>query len=94
MTRQRLLIAALLVIAIGVFFVSGAHQWFTLDTLKAYQSDFQAAFEQHPWRVAGIFCYLRVHDYPIAAWGNAADSAGRRSIRPWLGLLIISLPAR
>ena len=55
MTRQRLLIAALLVIAIGVFFISGAHQWFTLETLKAYQSDFQAAFEQHPWRVAGIF---------------------------------------
>ena len=55
MTRQRLLIAALLVIAIGVFFISGAHQWFTLETLKAYQSNFQAAFEQHPWRVAGIF---------------------------------------
>ncbi|MGY2460991.1 FAD-dependent oxidoreductase [Vreelandella sulfidaeris] len=60
MTRQRLLIAALLVIAIGVFFVSGAHQWFTLDTLKAYQSDFQAAFEQHPWRVAGIFFAIYV----------------------------------
>ncbi|MGO1394097.1 MAG: FAD-dependent oxidoreductase [Halomonas sp.] len=55
MTRQRLVIAALLVIAIGAFFVSGAHQWFTLETLKAYQSDFQAAFNQSPWRVAGIF---------------------------------------
>lgn len=55
MTRQRLLIAALLIIAIGVFFFSGAHQWFTLETLKAYQSDFQAAFDQNPWKVAGIF---------------------------------------
>ncbi|MGE6606024.1 FAD-dependent oxidoreductase [Halomonas sp. NPDC076908] len=55
MTRQRLVIAALLIIAIGVFFVSGAHQWFTLETLKAYQSDFQTAFNQNPWRVAGIF---------------------------------------
>jgi len=54
-TRQRVLIAALLVIAIGVFFLSGAHQWFTLETLKAYQNDFQAAFNQNPWQVAGIF---------------------------------------
>jgi len=55
LTRQRLIIAALLITAIGVFFVSGAHQWFTLETFKAYQSDFQAAFNQHPWQVAGIF---------------------------------------
>lgn len=55
MTRQRLVIATLLLIAIGVFFVSGAHQWFTLETLKAYQSDFQTAFNQSPWQVAGIF---------------------------------------
>ncbi|GEN28079.1 pyridine nucleotide-disulfide oxidoreductase [Halovibrio variabilis] len=55
MTRQRLIIAALLLIAIGAYFLSGAHQWFTLDTLKAYQSDFQAVFNQHPWQVAGIF---------------------------------------
>ena len=55
MTRQRLIIAALLAIAIGVFFLSGAHQWFTLETLKAYQNDFQAAFNQNPWQVAGLF---------------------------------------
>ncbi|MDQ7728123.1 FAD-dependent oxidoreductase [Halomonas sp. SpR8] len=55
MTRQRLLMAALLILAIGAFFLSGAHQWFTLDTLKAYQSDFQTAFNQSPWQVAGLF---------------------------------------
>ncbi|QPL46735.1 FAD-dependent oxidoreductase [Halomonas sp. A40-4] len=55
MTRQRILMAALLILAIGAFFLTGAHQWFTLDTLKAYQSDFQAAFSQSPWQVAGIF---------------------------------------
>lgn len=60
MTRQRLFIAALLITAIGVFFLSGAHQWFTLGTLKAYQSDFQAAFNQHPWQVAGIFFAIYV----------------------------------
>ncbi|MCW4150127.1 FAD-dependent oxidoreductase [Halomonas sp. 18H] len=55
MTRQRILMAALLIVAIGAFFLTGAHQWFTLDTLKAYQSDFQAAFSQSSWQVAGIF---------------------------------------
>ncbi|AJY52226.1 dihydrolipoyl dehydrogenase [Halomonas sp. KO116] len=55
MTRQRLMITALLITAIGVFFLSGAHQWFTLETLKTYQSDFQAAFNQYPWQVAGAF---------------------------------------
>ncbi|SBR51315.1 FAD-dependent oxidoreductase [Halomonas sp. HL-93] len=55
MNRQRLLIASLLIVAISAFFLSGAHQWFTLDTLKAYQNDFQAAFSQSPWQVAGIF---------------------------------------
>ena len=49
------MIAALLITAIGVFFLSGAHQWFTLETLKAYQNDFQTAFNQDPWRVAGTF---------------------------------------
>nr|WP_251040981.1 MULTISPECIES: bifunctional TVP38/TMEM64 family protein/FAD-dependent oxidoreductase [unclassified Halomonas] len=44
-----------MIAAIGVFFLSGAHQWFTLETIKAYQSDFQAAFNQHPWQVAGLF---------------------------------------
>ncbi|MFB9866636.1 FAD-dependent oxidoreductase [Vreelandella sulfidaeris] len=55
MTRQRILIAALLITAIGVFFLSGAHHWFTLETLKAYQSDFQVAFDQRHWQVAGLF---------------------------------------
>ena len=60
MTRQRLIIAALLVTAIGVFFLSGAHQWFTLETLKAYQNDFQVAFNQNPWQVAGLFLAVYV----------------------------------
>lgn len=55
MTRQRLIAAALLLVAISAFFLSGAHQWFTLEMLKAYQSDFQTAFNQNPWQVAGIF---------------------------------------
>ncbi|HAZ98897.1 MAG TPA: pyridine nucleotide-disulfide oxidoreductase, partial [Halomonas sp.] len=55
MNRQRLLIIALLLLAVIGFYVSGAHTFFTLDTLQAYRSDFQAAFQQSPWQVAGIF---------------------------------------
>lgn len=53
--RKRLLLLALLLVAVAAFFATGAHQWFSLDTLKAYQGEFQAAFEQHPWQIAGAF---------------------------------------
>ncbi|WP_433924608.1 FAD-dependent oxidoreductase [Vreelandella sp. 21] len=55
MNRQRLLIITLLLLAVLGFYVSGAHTFFTLETLQTYRSDFQAAFQQSPWQVAGIF---------------------------------------
>ncbi|MDN6179396.1 MAG: FAD-dependent oxidoreductase [Halomonas subglaciescola] len=60
MKRYRLLLVVLLLIAIGAFFFSGAYQWFSLETLKAYQSDFQSAFERRPWQIAGVFFALYV----------------------------------
>lgn len=91
MTRQRLIIAALLVIAIGVFFLSGAHQWFTLETLKAYQNDFQAAFNQNPWQVAGIFFAVYVGMSALSLPGAALLTllGGALFGLGW-GLLIIS----
>lgn len=55
MNRQRLLIITLLLLAVLGFYVSGAHTFFTLETLQTYRSDFQTAFQQSPWQVAGIF---------------------------------------
>lgn len=55
MNRQRLLIITLLLLAVLGFYVSGAHTFLTLETLQTYRSDFQAAFQQSPWQVAGIF---------------------------------------
>ncbi|UXZ54601.1 FAD-dependent oxidoreductase [Halomonas sp. 7T] len=55
MNRQRLLIITLLLLAVLGFYLSGAHTFFTLETLQAYRSDFQTAFQQSPWQVAGIF---------------------------------------
>jgi pyruvate/2-oxoglutarate dehydrogenase complex dihydrolipoamide dehydrogenase (E3) component/uncharacterized membrane protein YdjX (TVP38/TMEM64 family) len=53
--RQRLLLIVLLLVAIVAFFATGAHEWFSLETLKTYQSDFQAMFNDSPWQVAGAF---------------------------------------
>ena len=91
MTRQRLMIAALLITAIGVFFLSGAYQWFTLETLKAYQSDFQTAFNQHPWRVAGTFFAVYVAMTALSLPGAALLTllGGALFGLGW-GLLIIS----
>ena len=60
MNRQRLMIITLLLLAVLGFYVSGAHTFFTLETLQTYRSDFQAAFQQSPWQVAGIFFALYV----------------------------------
>ncbi len=58
MNRQRLLLITLLLLAILGFYVSGAHTFFTLETLQAYRSQFQAAFQQSPgkWRVCSSRC--------------------------------------
>ncbi|NYS60595.1 FAD-dependent oxidoreductase [Vreelandella salicampi] len=55
MNRQRLLLIALLAAVVALFYLSGAPEYFTLETMQAYRSDFQAIFLQSPWRVAGIF---------------------------------------
>ncbi|MBR9904834.1 MAG: TVP38/TMEM64 family protein, partial [Gammaproteobacteria bacterium] len=92
MTRQRLIIAALLITAIGVFFLSGAHQWFTLETLKAYQSDFQAAFNQHPWQVAGLFFAVYVAMTALSLPGaTLLTLLGGALFGLGWGLLIISI---
>lgn len=55
MNRQRLLLIALLAAVVALFYLSGAPEYFTLETMQAYRSDFQTMFLQSPWQVAGIF---------------------------------------
>ncbi|GAB2730051.1 FAD-dependent oxidoreductase [Halomonas garicola] len=91
MNRQRLLIAALLLLAIGAFFATGAHQWFSLDTLKAYQSDFQAAFDRRPWQIAGTFFAVYVIITALSLPGAAILTLlGGALFGLPLGLLLIS----
>ncbi|CAM3874526.1 bifunctional TVP38/TMEM64 family protein/FAD-dependent oxidoreductase [Vreelandella rituensis] len=60
MTRQRLLIAALVALAIAAFFLTGLDEFFTLANLQAYQAQFQQLFVQHPWQVGGGFFAIYV----------------------------------
>lgn len=55
-TRSRALIVLLLLAAavLGIW-LSGAHQWLTLDALKAQIDALRAAVAANPWQAAGLF---------------------------------------
>nr|WP_163502416.1 bifunctional TVP38/TMEM64 family protein/FAD-dependent oxidoreductase [Halomonas socia] len=55
MAQRRLWILAGIALLVAVFFVSGAHQWLTLDNLKANQVEFQRWFGERPLLVGGGF---------------------------------------
>jgi uncharacterized membrane protein YdjX (TVP38/TMEM64 family) len=60
LTKRRLLLLCLIAIAVGGFFLSGADQLLTLETLKAEQVRFQAWLADDPLTVAGGFFALYV----------------------------------
>ncbi|WP_136247746.1 FAD-dependent oxidoreductase [Halomonas borealis] len=60
MTKRRLLLLCLIAIAVGGFFLSGADQLLTLETLKAEQVRFQAWLADDPLTVVGGFFALYV----------------------------------
>lgn len=51
----RMMIIALLVLALVAFFASGASHWLTLEGLKEQQARLSALTTEHPWLVAGGF---------------------------------------
>ncbi|PSJ22072.1 pyridine nucleotide-disulfide oxidoreductase [Halomonas sp. ND22Bw] len=60
MTKRRLLLLCLIVLAFSAFFLSGADQLLTLESLKAEQARFQAWLAAEPLTVAGGFFALYV----------------------------------
>ena len=60
MNKRKLLLLGAIVAAIVVFFASGAQDYFTLQSLKASQSEFQALFAESPYKVAGTFFVVYV----------------------------------
>jgi pyruvate/2-oxoglutarate dehydrogenase complex dihydrolipoamide dehydrogenase (E3) component/uncharacterized membrane protein YdjX (TVP38/TMEM64 family) len=55
-SRTKLLVAAIIALAIAAFFASGAHRHLTFENVKAQQAAIQAWYEAHPWQAfAGFF---------------------------------------
>ncbi|MCE9663614.1 FAD-dependent oxidoreductase [Halomonas sp. M5N1S17] len=60
MAKRRLILVALIVLAVGVFFLSGAADFLTLENLKAEQARFHAWLADEPVTVIGGFFVLYV----------------------------------
>ncbi len=91
MNRKRLIVLAVVIVAIVVFFASGANEALTLDNLKARQAQFQAWFAQDPVLVAGAFFAIYVVMAALSLPGAALLTllAGALFGLGW-GLLIVS----
>lgn len=91
MNRYKLLLLAMVVALIALYFVTGANESLTLDALKAQQAQFQAWFERSPWLVAGGFFLFYVVVTALSLPGAALMTllGGALFGLGW-GLLIIS----
>jgi uncharacterized membrane protein YdjX (TVP38/TMEM64 family) len=59
-TRRKLLTLGVVLLAAALFFALGLHRYLTLDFFKARQQDLRAAFDAHPFWVAGAFVAIKV----------------------------------
>ena len=60
MTRRRVMLAALIAMAIAAYYLTGAHEYLTLQTLQAEQARFQAWLAAEPLSVGGGFFLIYV----------------------------------
>ncbi|SDK81454.1 Pyruvate/2-oxoglutarate dehydrogenase complex, dihydrolipoamide dehydrogenase (E3) component [Modicisalibacter muralis] len=91
MSRKRLMLLAVVAIAIAVFFASGAYEALTLENIKMQQARFQAWFDAEPWLVAGGFFTAYVAMAALSLPGAALMTllAGALFGLGW-GVLIVS----
>src|SRR6185295_14623398 len=55
-SRGRLLVLAAVLVAVAAFFASGAHRYFSFESIKARQAGIEAWTAAHPWQaMAGYF---------------------------------------
>ena len=55
MSRARLLVAALVVVAIAVFFAAGGHRYFTFESLKQQQAAIDGWYRAHPLQTVLLY---------------------------------------
>ncbi|MGC3874002.1 FAD-dependent oxidoreductase [Halomonas sp. GXIMD04776] len=91
MNRKRLIVLAVIALAIALFFVSGADDALTLDNIKNQQARFQSWFAADPWLVAGGFFAVYIAMAALSLPGAALLTllAGALFGLGW-GLLIVS----
>lgn len=76
MNSKRLLIIAVAIVAIALFFALDLGQYFTLEAVKARQVQIEAWRAAHPWQAAGLFF--------VAYGAVAALSLPGTAAQPWL----------
>jgi pyruvate/2-oxoglutarate dehydrogenase complex dihydrolipoamide dehydrogenase (E3) component/uncharacterized membrane protein YdjX (TVP38/TMEM64 family) len=55
MSRSRLLLLAVIAIAVATFFAAGGHRYLGFESLKAQQAAIQEYYGAHPWQAAAAF---------------------------------------
>jgi pyruvate/2-oxoglutarate dehydrogenase complex dihydrolipoamide dehydrogenase (E3) component/uncharacterized membrane protein YdjX (TVP38/TMEM64 family) len=90
-SRARLAVALLFLVALAAFFAAGGHRYFSFDNLKAQQSALEGWRERHPWGAAlGFFAvYIAFTSLSLPAAAILTVLAGA-IFGPWLGVLLVS----
>jgi len=55
MKKSKLVVAAVFIVLVGVFFALGGHRVLSFDNIKAQQASIQALFGSHPWTTGALF---------------------------------------
>ena len=91
MSRGRLLVLILVVVAIAGFFATGTHSYFTFEAIKAEQARIAARFDAHPAATAAGFFALYVAVAGLALPGAALLTLAAGAIFGFLwGTVLVS----
>mgnify|MGYP001077112821 FL=1 len=91
MSIRKILLAAVIAVAIGLFFAFDLGRYFSLDALKAQQAAIEAFRTEQPWLAAALYFALYVAVTALSLPGAALMTlAGGAVFGLWWGLLIVS----
>jgi len=91
MTRSRILLLALLLVAVAGFFALGGSQWLTLENLQRRQAEFATLLEANPLAVYGGFFAVYVAATALSLPGATLLTLLAGALFGlWRGLLLVS----
>src|SRR4051812_35330373 len=59
-SRNRILVLALIVVGIAAFFALGGRKYFSFENVRTLQETVQSFYQQHPWQTAAGFFLVYV----------------------------------